>query len=388
MFGGTAAGDGCGGFVATREGFADAAGGVFGGNAFEAGMSDEETFALGESHGMGGYGADGIEHGAGAADEVMFDGEDGFGSDGEGAFQEEIVDADDRAGKRVFDRSQESVGEAVADGAESGAERGARDGGDGFAEELDGGFFAEGAGLALKGNAHFKDDSTPQCGRSVRRFLQCPGCAGPTHIGMEFENGASQKHVPAASSRGILRRGRRKMKLARPEAGEYAAYYEKYIALVPGNDVAGALETQRMQTMQLFAGRSERDGNFRYAADKWTVKQVLGHVSDSERIFTYRALRIARGDQTPMEGFEQDDYVRSGGFNERPLASLVEEFAYVRSASLALFRSLGAEAAWVRRGTANKNEVSVRALAFITAGHELHHRQILEERYFSAIPRA
>jgi len=89
-----------------------------------------------------------------------------------------------------------------------------------------------------------------------------------------------------------------------------------------------------------------------------------------------------------MEGFEQDDYVRSGGFNERPLASLVEEFAYVRSASLALFRSLGAEAAWVRRGTANKNEVSVRALAFITAGHELHHRQILEERYFSAIPRA
>jgi hypothetical protein len=88
-----------------------------------------------------------------------------------------------------------------------------------------------------------------------------------------------------------------------------------------------------------------------------------------------------------MEGFEQDDYVRSGGFMDRPLASLVEEFAYVRSASLALFRSLGPEA-WMRRGTANKNEVSVRALAFITAGHELHHRQILEERYFSAIPRA
>jgi hypothetical protein len=88
-----------------------------------------------------------------------------------------------------------------------------------------------------------------------------------------------------------------------------------------------------------------------------------------------------------MPGFEQDDYVRSGGFNERPLASLVEEFAHVRSASLALFRSLGKDA-WLRRGTANKNEVSVRALAFITAGHELHHRQILEERYFSAIPRA
>jgi len=118
-----------------------------------------------------------------------------------------------------------------------------------------------------------------------------------------------------------------------------------------------------------------------------SVKEVLGHISDSERIFTYRALRIARGDLTPMEGFEQDDYVRSGGFNERPLASLAEEYAFVRGASLALFRSLGKEA-WLRRGTANKNEVSVRALAYITAGHELHHRQILEERYFSAIPRA
>jgi len=177
------------------------------------------------------------------------------------------------------------------------------------------------------------------------------------------------------------------MKLARPEAGEYAAYYDKYISLLPGTDVTGALDAQRVQTLQLFRGRSERDGNFRYAADKWTVKEVLGHISDSERIFTYRALRIARADETPMAGFEQDDYVRNGGFNERPLASLVEEFAHVRSASLALFRSLGPEA-WLRRGTANKNEVSVRALAFITAGHELHHRRILEERYFSSIPRA
>ena len=114
------------------------------------------------------------------------------------------------------------------------------------------------------------------------------------------------------------------MKVARPEAGEYAGYYEKYVSLVIGDDVTGALEAQRMQTMQLFGARSERDGNFRYAADKWTVKAVLGHMNDSERIFTYRALRIARCDQTPMEGFEQDDYVRSGGFNERPLASSLD----------------------------------------------------------------
>jgi hypothetical protein len=139
--------------------------------------------------------------------------------------------------------------------------------------------------------------------------------------------------------------------------------------------------------MQLFAGRSERDGNFRYAPDKWTVKDVLGHLADSERIFAYRALRIARADQTPLPGFEQDDFVRSGGFNERTLASLLEEFASVRSASLALYRSLDKDA-WLRCGTANNDQISVRALAFITAGHELHHEKILEERYFPAIPRA
>jgi len=177
------------------------------------------------------------------------------------------------------------------------------------------------------------------------------------------------------------------MKFAKPEPGEYAAYYEKYISLVSGKDIVSTLESQRLQTLQLLSGRSEREGNFRYAKDKWTVKEVVGHVSDTERIFSYRALRIARGDQTPIEGFEQDDYVRGGGFGERTLANLAEEFGQVRQASVALFRSLGEEA-WRRSGTANKNEVSVRALAFIIAGHELHHRAILEEKYFSAIPRA
>ena len=167
----------------------------------------------------------------------------------------------------------------------------------------------------------------------------------------------------------------------RPAPGEYAPYYESYIALVPGDDVVGLLETQRKQMMQLFAARSERDGNFRYAPDKWTVKEVLGHISDTERIFAYRALRIARGDQTPLSGFEQDDYVRAGAFGERALADLTEEFSHVRGATVALFHSLGKEV-WLRRGVANKNEVSVRALAFIIAGHELHHRKILQEKYF------
>jgi hypothetical protein len=175
--------------------------------------------------------------------------------------------------------------------------------------------------------------------------------------------------------------------VTRPGPGEYAPFYETYISKVKGNDIVGILEVQRLQMAQLFAARSERDGNFRYAPDKWTVKEVLGHVSDSERIFVYRALRIARGDQTPLSGFEQDDYVRGGNFAERTLANLADEFVLVRMASIALFKSLQKEA-WQRRGVANKNEVSVRALAFIVAGHELHHRLILEERYFPAIPRA
>jgi uncharacterized damage-inducible protein DinB len=173
----------------------------------------------------------------------------------------------------------------------------------------------------------------------------------------------------------------------RPEASEYADYYASYISKVPGSDVLSVLESQRLQMLQLYAGRSERDGSFRYALGKWSVKEVLGHITDTERIFTYRALRFARGDQTPLPGFEQDDFVKNGAFGERTLASLAEEFGLVRSASVALFRSFP-EAAWSRRGVASQKEVTVRALAFMCAGHQMHHRIILEERYFPAIPRA
>ena len=178
-----------------------------------------------------------------------------------------------------------------------------------------------------------------------------------------------------------------KFALVRPEQGEYAAFYETYVSKVPGGDVLAQLESQRLQTAQLFAASTERDGNFRYAPDKWTIKEVVGHLSDTERVFTYRALRIARGDQTPLASFEQNDFVKNGNFGEQSLADLVAEFGVIRAATLALFRSFNAEA-WTRRGTASNNPVTVRALAFITAGHELHHREILKERYFPAIPRA
>ena len=108
---------------------------------------------------------------------------------------------------------------------------------------------------------------------------------------------------------------------------------------------------------------------------------MLGHVCDTERIFMYRALRISRADRTPIEGFEQDDYVRNGPFAKCPLPEIIEDYIAVRRATLTLLRNLD-ETAWMRLGIANKNEVSVRALAYLTAGHELHHRRILEEKYF------
>jgi hypothetical protein len=166
----------------------------------------------------------------------------------------------------------------------------------------------------------------------------------------------------------------------RPQAGEYAPYYERYISLVPGNDVLAAFDDQRRQVLLLLSGRTEGDGDLRYAADKWSLKEVLGHLNDTERIMSYRALRIGRGDATPIEGFEQDDYVRNGPFARRPLSDLIEDYIAVRRATVSLFRNLD-EPAWTRRGTAAGNEVTVRALAYIIAGHELHHRRIIEEKY-------
>jgi DinB family protein len=170
--------------------------------------------------------------------------------------------------------------------------------------------------------------------------------------------------------------------VGRPEAGEYAPYYDRYISRITGSDILGILESQRRQTLLLLSGRDEAEGDFRYAPEKWSAKEVLGHVCDTERIFAYRALRISRADRTPMEGFEQDDYVRNGPFATHPLADLIDDYIAVRRATLTLFRNLD-EPAWIRRGIANNNEITVRALAYIIAGHEQHHRRNLEERYFT-----
>jgi uncharacterized damage-inducible protein DinB len=166
----------------------------------------------------------------------------------------------------------------------------------------------------------------------------------------------------------------------RPHAAEYDSYYEKYVVLVPEGDVVATLTRQLEETLSTMRGLTEAQGDSRYAPGKWSIKELIGHLIDCERIFAHRLFRFARQDQTPLPGFEQDDYVRAGNFDSRQLRDLADEFEHVRRATLFLLRSLDEEA-WVRRGTANDAEISVRALAYILAGHETHHMQILQTKY-------
>ncbi|MDP9205590.1 MAG: DinB family protein [Gemmatimonadota bacterium] len=167
---------------------------------------------------------------------------------------------------------------------------------------------------------------------------------------------------------------------SRPAEGEFLPYYERYISLVPNGDVLATLEAQMNETQDLLHGLPASTSTYRYAPGKWSVNEVIGHLIDSERIFGARALRFARNDATPLPGFEQDDYVRNSKFDAYPLADLASELDVVRRASVFLFRHLE-EPAWMNRGVANNAEVTVRALAYIIAGHELHHREILQTRY-------
>jgi uncharacterized damage-inducible protein DinB len=167
---------------------------------------------------------------------------------------------------------------------------------------------------------------------------------------------------------------------ARPQETEYAPYYGRYVSRVPDGDVAATLEAQLAETLALVRGIPEARGTHRYGPDKWSIKQVLGHVIDAERIFAYRLLRIARGDATPLPGFEENDYVRHADFDRLTLADLAAELEAVRRATLFLLRHLEPDAL-ARRGTASGFPVTARALAFIIAGHERHHVGMLRERY-------
>ena len=166
----------------------------------------------------------------------------------------------------------------------------------------------------------------------------------------------------------------------RPAAEEYDPYYANYIARVPEGDLSAILERQLGDTLDLVRSIPEERGGHRYAPGKWSIKEALGHVIDSERVFAYRVLRFARADPTPLPGYEQGDYVPAGRFDARTLADLAEELAAVRRGTIHLLRHLD-EAALSRRGNANGETISVRALAYIIAGHERHHVEILRTRY-------
>lgn len=167
----------------------------------------------------------------------------------------------------------------------------------------------------------------------------------------------------------------------RPQLGEYAPYAQSDIDAVAGDDAVVALEEQERLVLARLGGLEEDQvRGLAYAPGKWTVKEIVGHLADDERIYAYRALRLARNDSQGQPGFDENHYVRFSDFEERTLADLLEEYRTVRRASLSLFRGLSAEA-WQRRGEVNGFEVTVRGLAFHIAGHELHHLRVLEERY-------
>ena len=166
----------------------------------------------------------------------------------------------------------------------------------------------------------------------------------------------------------------------RPSQAEFASFYAGYVSLVPEADIMSVLEGQaddvRLQTRAFIPKREE----FRYAPGKWSVRQVLGHVTDAERVFGFRAFCFSRGDENALPGFEQDDYVARASFDRCSLADLVKEFGQLREANLTVLRRLD-DTAWRRMGTASGKPVSVRALAYIMAGHVRHHLHVLSTRY-------
>ena len=168
-----------------------------------------------------------------------------------------------------------------------------------------------------------------------------------------------------------------------PDRSECAEYYTRYIEQVPAGDIRQVLNAQFADLTSLYSSISEEQSTHRYAPDKWTIRQVASHINDSERVFSFRAFWFARGYDAPMPGFDQDVAIKVAGADERPWQSHIDEFRAVRATTLALFNALRADA-WARRGVASDNPVTVRALAYIVAGHAAHHAYILRERYLRA----
>jgi len=170
--------------------------------------------------------------------------------------------------------------------------------------------------------------------------------------------------------------------LKRPEPKEYIDYYKKYIEQVDGDNYLSALKMLQPKTVAFLNSLDAAKWNYRYATGKWSIKEAMLHVIDTERIMTYRALRIARNDKTPLPGYEQDDYIPYTDAENRSPASIIEEYKAVRGATISMFSNFNDEML-SRVGTASGNPFTPRALGYIIAGHELHHMQIIRQRYFA-----
>lgn len=168
--------------------------------------------------------------------------------------------------------------------------------------------------------------------------------------------------------------------IERPSPDEHNPYYSKYIALVTEGDLLAVLERQAGEVRALAAALPPARETFSYAPGKWTVRQVIGHLTDAERVFGYRAFRISRGDETPLSGFDENVYVARSPYNGVAAATLTDEFAVVRAANVAFLRQLE-PSRWLLKGTANNNPISVRALGYIMAGHVKHHQNGLAANY-------
>jgi hypothetical protein len=168
----------------------------------------------------------------------------------------------------------------------------------------------------------------------------------------------------------------------RPTNVEYSAYQEQYVSLVGEGSITDILAEQAERTIALLSSITEEQANYRYAPGKWALKEVIGHISDNERVMSYRLLRIARGDKTPLPGYDQDDFMKEAPFQSWTLSQVIEDYASVRRATLTLVCGLSDEAL-LRTGIANDSAISARALAYINAGHELHHLRIIQEKYLA-----
>lgn len=168
----------------------------------------------------------------------------------------------------------------------------------------------------------------------------------------------------------------------RPETNEFAPYYNNYISLIDGDNVMPVLNSQVAEIRSILADVPEEKSTYAYAEGKWTIKELLSHLIDGERIFAYRIHRISRGDKTPLEGFEQDDYIENSNANNRSFADLLDEFDLQRRSNLLMVNNISDEGS-KRMGTASTNPVSVRALTYVMAGHVVHHIKVLKEHYLS-----